>query len=78
MFILLNYDYMKNHYRLIEVDVSRQKELNADPKAIQQIWIVGQLKNVDNDYNAIDGDETQTIFILKILQKIKKMIIKFS
>ena len=69
---------MKNHYRLIEVDVSRQKELNADPKAIQQIWIVGQLKNVDNDYNAIDGDETQTIFILKILQKIKKMIIKFS
>ena len=78
MFILLNYDYMKNHYRLIEVDVSRQKELNADPKAIQQIWIVGQLKNVDNDYNAIDGDETQTIFILKILEKIKKMIIKFS
>ena len=78
MVILLNYDYMKNHYRLIEVDVSRQKELNADPKAIQQIWIVGQLKNVDNDYNAIDGDETQTIFILKILEKIKKMIIKFS
>ena len=78
MFILLNYDYMKNHYRLIEVDVSRQKELNADPKAIQQIWIVGQLKNVDNDYNAIDGDVTQTIFILKILQKIKKMIIKIS
>ena len=78
MFILLNYDYMKNHYRLIEVDVSRQKELNADPKAIQQIWIVGQLKNVDNDYNAIDGGETQTIFILKILEKIKKMIIKFS
>ena len=37
MVILLNYDYMKNHYRLIEVDVSRQKELNADPKAIQQI-----------------------------------------
>ena len=78
MFILLNYDYMKNHYRLIEVDVSRQKELNTDPKAIQQIWIVGQLKNVDNDYNAIDGGETQTIFILKILEKIKKMIIKFS
>ena len=78
MVILLNYDYMKNHYRLIEVDVSRQKELNADPKAIQQIWIVGQLENVDNDYNAIDGGETQTIFILKILEKIKKMIIKFS
>ena len=29
------YDYIKNHYRLTTVDLSRQKELNADPKAIQ-------------------------------------------
>ena len=34
----------KNHYRLIAVDLSRQKELDADPKAIQQIEFVGQLK----------------------------------
>ena len=27
----------KNRYRLIAVDLSRQKELDADPKAIQQI-----------------------------------------
>ena len=25
---------IKNHYRLIAIDLSRQKELNADPKAI--------------------------------------------
>ena len=31
----------KNHYRLIAVDLSRQKELDADPKAIQQIEFVG-------------------------------------
>ena len=32
---LLDYDYIKNHYRLI-----RQKELDADAKAIQQIEFV--------------------------------------
>ena len=37
--------YIKNNYRLIAVDLSRQKELNADPKAIEQIEFVGKLKN---------------------------------
>ena len=31
---LLDYDYIKTHYRLIAVDLSRQKELDSDPKAI--------------------------------------------
>ena len=34
---LLEYEYIKNHYKLIAVDLSRQKKLDADPKAIQQI-----------------------------------------
>ena len=34
---LLNYDFIKNNYRLIAVDLSRQKELDADPKAMQLI-----------------------------------------
>ena len=42
---LLDYEYIKNHHRLIAVDLSSQEELDADPKSIQQI--VGQLKNVD-------------------------------
>ena len=33
----LLYKCIKNHYRLIAVDLSRQKELDADPKEIQQI-----------------------------------------
>ena len=28
---LLDYNYIKNNYRLIAVDLSRQKELDADP-----------------------------------------------
>ena len=43
---LLDYDYIKNHYRLIVVDLIRQKESDANPKAIQQIGFVGQLKNI--------------------------------
>ena len=31
---LLHYKYIKNHYRIITVDLSRQKELDADSKAI--------------------------------------------
>ena len=41
---LLDYDYKRSQYRLIAVDLSRQKELDADPKAIQQIEFIGQLK----------------------------------
>ena len=40
---LLVYDYLKNHYRLVSVNLSIQKELNADPKAIQQKEFVGKL-----------------------------------
>ena len=41
---LLDYDYIKNHYRLIAIDLSRQNELGANLKAIQQIEFVGLLK----------------------------------
>ena len=31
---LLDYDYIKNHYRLIVIDLGRLKELHTDPKLI--------------------------------------------
>ena len=34
---LLDYDYFKKHYKLVSVDLSKQKELDVDPRAIQQI-----------------------------------------
>ena len=32
---LLDYEYIKNLYRIIAVDLSEQKELDADPKEVQ-------------------------------------------
>ena len=34
---LLEYNYFIKHYKLVPVDLSKQKELDADPRAIQQI-----------------------------------------
>ena len=34
---LLDINYFKKHYKLIAVDLSKQKEQDADPRAIQQI-----------------------------------------
>ena len=34
---LLDYSYFTKHYKLVAVDLSKQKELDADPRAIQQI-----------------------------------------
>ena len=34
---LLDYQYFKDHYNLIAVDLSKQKELEADSRVIQQI-----------------------------------------
>ena len=68
----LDYDYIKNHYRLIAVDLSRQKELDADPKAIQQIEFFGQLRKLNNGNNNVES-----MFILIILEKIKETRLKF-
>ena len=40
---LLNYQYFKDNYQLIAVDLSKQKELDVDPRAIQQIDFYGML-----------------------------------
>lgn len=32
---LLDYEYIRNHHRLIGVDLGRKKELDTDPKANQ-------------------------------------------
>ena len=40
---LLHYQFFKDHYKLIAVDLSKQKELDAELRAIQQIEFYGKL-----------------------------------
>ena len=40
---LLDYQFFKDHYQLIAVNLSKQKELDADLRAIQQIDFYGML-----------------------------------
>lgn len=34
---LLDYSYFKDRYKLIAIDLTRQKELDGDPKSIQKL-----------------------------------------
>ena len=37
----MDYTYFKDNYRLIVADLSKQKDLDVDPRAIQQIVFQG-------------------------------------
>ena len=50
----------------------REKQLDGDQKAIQQIQFDGQLENVDG----INAAATQSVFVLAILENIKETILK--
>ena len=41
---MLDYQYFKDHYNLIAADLSKQKGLNADSRAIQKIGFYVMLK----------------------------------
>ena len=60
---LLDYQYCKDHYQLIAVDLSKQKELDADPRAIHQIEFYGKLETNSQ--------------VCTILEKSKETILEF-
>ena len=60
---LLNYQYFKDHHQLIAVDIRKQKELDADPRDIQQIELYGKL-----DTNSK---------VCTLLQKSKEAVLEF-
>ena len=41
---LLDFAYFENNYRLIAADLSKQKDLDADSRAIQQIIFTSKIK----------------------------------
>ena len=65
---LLDYAYFKDNYRLIAVDLSKQKALDADPRAIQQIVFQGVVGGAP--------DNTK-IRLYTILEKSKETVLEF-
>ena len=63
---MLDYPYFKENYKMIAVDLSRQNELDANPRAIQQINFTA------NSYRA---GNTTIFFIIKVA---KETLFEFS
>ena len=62
---LLDFQYYKDHYNIVAVNLSKQAILDSDPKGIQQIESIYTL------------DNNITVQIL-ILEKEKQTILEFS
>ena len=43
---LLDYNYFKNYYNIIAIDLIKQQALDADPKVVQQMTFTGNLDPV--------------------------------
>ena len=66
---LLDFAYFKQNYRLIAADLSKQKVLDADSRAIQQIIFTGTIKA---------AVANTRIIIFYVLEKSKETILEFS
>ena len=66
---LLDYSYFGKNYRLIAADLSKQKALDADSRAIQQIIFTGKIKATVTNAR---------IIIFYVLEKSKETILEFS
>ena len=65
---LLDYAYFKDNYRVIAVDLSKPKALDADSRAIQQIVFQG----------VVGGENNTKIRLYTILEKSKETILEFA
>ena len=63
---LLDYPYFKENYKMIAIDLSKQNELDPDPRAIQQINFTANLDRTGNT----------TTFIL--IEEAKEIVFEFS
>ena len=61
---LFYYDYIKNRYLLIAVDLSRQKEFDIDPKATSQIELIRRYKKLYANNNNNKSKETHWLLFL--------------
>ena len=67
---LLDYDYFKKNYQLIAVDLSKQTELDADPRAIQQIKFIEMLRTRSNAFTILEKSKETILEFYKGTSKV--------
>ena len=60
--------YFKGNYKLLAVNLSKQKALDADPRAIQQIVFQG----------VVGGNDGTKVRLYTILEQSKETMLEFS
>ena len=70
---LLDYDYFKNYYKLIAIDLSKQQALQENEDLIQQINFIGKLEEAANVFIIIEKKENT---ILEFSQNLANVIHK--
>ena len=53
---------LKNYYNMVAIDLSKQRALHADPKAIQQIILTGSLERDDGTIMFFNTEESKEPF----------------
>ena len=77
----MDFAYLKKNYRLIAVDLSKQKALYADSRAIQQIIFTGNSRAIQQIIftGKIKATEADTrVIIYYILEKSKQTMLGFA
>ena len=67
---LLDYNYFDKHYKLVAVDLSKQKELDADPRAIQQIEFKYMLGTNSTIYWVLEKSKETILEFYKVTVKV--------
>ena len=62
---LLQYQYFKDQYKLLVLDLSKQKKLDTDPRAIQQTEFYGMLKTNSEVCTILEKKKRNSIRILQ-------------
>ena len=70
---LLDYDYFKNYYKLIAIDLSKQQVLQENEELIQQINFIGRLEQAPDVFIIIKKKENT---ILEFSQNFAKVLYK--
>ena len=60
---LLDYSYVKDHYKVIAIDLSKQQALDADPRAIQQINFTANLDRAANKQCSLLFNKQKKLFL---------------